>query len=69
MKKIIPAILLVAGILLAVKGIQTIQSATAGVEFLGLEINASDESGQTAGIMYLVLGAAALFGSYVSWKK
>ncbi len=69
MKKIIPAILLIAGILLAVKGIQTIQSATAGVEFFGLEINASDESGQTAGIMYLVLGAAALFGSYVSWKK
>jgi len=69
MKKIIPAILLIAGLLLAVKGIQTIQSATAGVKLLGLEINASDESGQTAGIMYLLLGVGALIGSYMTWKK
>lgn len=69
MKKIIPIILLLAGLALAVKGVDTIQSATTNVSFLGIDINASDESGQTAGIIYLLLGLAALFGSYVTWKK
>ena len=69
MKNVIVIILLIAGIFLAVKGINTLQSSTADVEILGLEINANDESGQTAGILYLVLGAAAFFGSYLTWKR
>ena len=69
MKNAIVVILLIAGIFLAYKGISTFQSSTADVEILGLEINASDEGGQTAGIMYLVLGVAALFGSYFAWKR
>lgn len=69
MKKIIPIILLIAGLALAVKGVDTIQSSTTNVSFLGIDINASDESERTAGIMYLLLGLGALVGSYISWKK
>lgn len=69
MKNAIVIVLLIAGIFLAVKGINTIQSSTADINFLGIEINANDESGQTAGIMYLVLATAAFFGSYFTWKK
>ena len=69
MKNVIVILLVIAGLFLAVKGINTIQSSTADVEILGLEINANDESGQTAGILYLILGAAALAGSYFAWKR
>lgn len=69
MKNAIVIILLIAGIFLAFHGIQTIQSSSADVEILGLEIGASDKSGQTAGILYLVLGVAAMFGSYFAWKR
>lgn len=69
MKNAIVIILLVAGIFLAYQGITTIQSSTADVEILGIDINASDEGGQTAGVLYLVLGVAAMAGSYFAWKK
>lgn len=69
MKNAIVIILLVAGIFLAYQGINTIQSSTADVEVLGIDINASDESGQTAGVLYLLLGVAALVGSYFAWRK
>jgi hypothetical protein len=69
MKNAIVIILLIAGIFLAVKGIGTIQSSTADVDILGIEINANDESGQTAGLLYLGLGIAAMAGSFFVWKK
>ncbi len=69
MKNAIVIILLVAGLLLAYQGINTIQSSTADVEILGIDINASDEGGQTAGVLYLLLGIAALIGSYFAWKR
>lgn len=69
MKMIIVVVLLIAGLFLAVKGIQIIQSSSADVEILGLEINANDEGGQATGIIYLLLGAAALAGSYFAWKR
>lgn len=69
MKNAIVIILLIAGIFLAVKGIETVQSSTADIEILGLEINANDESGQTAGVLYLGLGIAAMAGSFFVWKK
>lgn len=69
MKNIFVIILLLSGLSLAVYGINTIQSATADVSLLGLEINASDESSRNAGIMYLLLGAGALASSFFFWKK
>lgn len=69
MKNAVVIILLVAGLLLAYQGINTIQSSTADVEILGIDINASDEGGQTAGVLYLLLGIAALTGSYFAWKR
>lgn len=69
MKNIFVIILLLSGLILAVYGINTIQSATADVSLLGLEINASDESSRNAGIMYLLLGASALVSSFFFWKK
>ena len=69
MKKGITLVLLIAGILLTVKGIDTLQASTAQADILGIEISASDESGQAAGITYLLLGVAGLVASYFSWKK
>ncbi len=69
MKNIIAIVLLAVGILLAIQGIQTFQESTASLKILGLKLNASDEGGQTAGIMYLVLGVLALLGSFFVWKK
>lgn len=69
MKKAFPIILMVAGLLLAIFGINSFQESTASVSFLGIDVNASDESGQTAGIMYLVIGAISLIAGYMMYRK
>lgn len=69
MKKVITLALLVIGVFLTIKGVETLQAATANAEFLGLEIQANDKSGQTAGLIYTLLGIAAFAASYFSWKK
>ena len=60
---------MVAGLVLAIFGINAFQESTASVSFLGIDVNASDESGQTAGIMYLVVGAIALVAGYLMYRK
>ncbi len=69
MKKPFPILLMVAGIALVLFGINTFQESTASVSFLGLDINASDESGQTAAILYLVLGGVSLVAGYLMYRK
>ncbi|PHI20096.1 hypothetical protein CEQ90_09075 [Lewinellaceae bacterium SD302] len=70
MKQIIPILLIVAGLGLGFMGINTFQDSTASASFLGIDINASDEGGQMAGILYLVLGAVALVaGAMMARKK
>lgn len=69
MNKAFPIILMVAGLVLAIFGINAFQESTASVSFLGIDVNANDESGQTAGIMYLVIGAIALVAGYMMYRK
>jgi drug/metabolite transporter (DMT)-like permease len=69
MKKLFPILLMVAGLALALMGINTFQESTASVSFLGLDINASDESGQTTAILYLVLGGVSLVAGYLMYRK
>ena len=70
MNKIIGIILIVAGLLLGYRGVQTVSKNDASVKVLGMKIDASNESGKTQGFMYL--GAAILMffgGVYVLGKK
>jgi hypothetical protein len=69
MKKILPLLLIVAGIGLAVMGITTYQESTASVSVLGLDISASDEGGQQTAILYFVVAAVCLFGGYSLYRK
>ncbi|WP_020537569.1 hypothetical protein [Lewinella cohaerens] len=50
-------------------GINTFLESTASVSFLGLDINASDESGQTTAILYMVLGGVSLIAGYLMYRK
>lgn len=69
MKKILPLVLIVAGIGLAVMGITTFQDSTADVSILGLDISASDEGGQQTAILYFVIAAVCLFGGFTMYRK
>ncbi|MEZ5042102.1 MAG: hypothetical protein R2828_19550 [Saprospiraceae bacterium] len=69
MKKMLVAILLIAGIGMAIMGINTFQESTANLNLLGLEISASDKSGQQSAMLYFGLALASLAGSYLVWKK
>jgi len=69
MKNIIALILLIAGIILVVMGVQTYQESTANLQFLGIEVSASDQSGQTTAFIYLALGLLGLVGSYLVYRR
>lgn len=69
MKQIVPILLIVVGLGLGFMGINTFQDATANASFLGININASDEGGQMAGILYLVFGAVALVAGAMMLRK
>ena len=57
--KIIGAALLVIGLTIGYLGFKKISDNTGEVKVLGLEINASNESGKQEG--YIYLGVAAIF--------
>lgn len=59
--KIIGIILIAASLWVGYIGITTISNSTNKINLLGLKIDASSESGQQRGYMYLV-AAVALFG-------
>lgn len=61
MKSILGIILILAGAALAYYGVITIQENSASVEFLNIEIDASDTSGVEQGYLYIGL-AIVLFG-------
>ena len=57
--KLLGIIMLVAGLYLGYIGINKISNNTNNIKVLGMEIDASNENGQTKGILFLV-GAAIL---------
>lgn len=62
MKKIIGIILILAGVAFAYLGINKVANNTETVKFLGIKIDASNESGQTQGYLFLGLGVVLVVG-------
>jgi len=67
--KIIGILLIVFSIYLGYIGINKVSNNTNEVNFLGLEIDASNETGQTEGLVYLGLAGALFIGGIYTIKK
>jgi hypothetical protein len=67
--KLIAAILIIASIMVGYIGLNKIADSTKEINFLGLKIEASDESGKQEG--YLYVGAAVLLfiGGFYTLKS
>lgn len=62
MNKIIGIILIIAGAYTAYLGINKVAANTEQINFLGIEIDASNESGQTKGYLFIGLGVVLIGG-------
>ncbi len=67
--KIIGIVLLAFSIYLGYIGVNKVSNSTNEVTFLGVEIDASNESGQTKGFIFLGLAVALFAGGIVALKK
>ena len=67
--KIIGIVLIALSFYLGYLGVNKISNNTAEVKFLGLEIDASNESGQNQGFIFLGLATALLVGGIYTVKK
>lgn len=67
--KIIGIVLIALSVYLGYLGVNKVSNNTAEVKFLGLEIDASNESGQNQGFIFLGLAAALLVGGIYTLKK
>ncbi len=64
--RLIGTILIIISIAIAVLGFQKINENTKEVEVLGLEIEASNNSGQQQGYLYLGVAAAMFIGGIIA---
>jgi hypothetical protein len=67
--KLIGALLIIAGLSLGYIGFNKIADNTAEVNFLGLKIDASNESGKQQGYMYLVGAVLLIVGGIYTLKS
>lgn len=67
--KIIGIVLLAFSIYLGHIGVTKVSNSTNEVKFLGIEIEASNESGQTKGFIFLGLAAILFAGGIIALKK
>ena len=67
--KIIGIVLIALSVYLGYLGVTKVSNNTAEVKFLGLEIDASNESGQNQGFIFLGLAGAVLVGGIYTLKK
>jgi general stress protein CsbA len=67
--KIIGIILIAFSIYLGYVGINKISNNTAEVNLLGIKIDASNESGQTQGYLFVGLAVVLLIGGIFAVKK
>lgn len=67
--KIIGIILILGSLYLGYLGINKVSDNSAEVEVLGLEINASNESGKEKGFMYIGLAVVLFAGGVFSLKN
>ncbi len=67
--KLIGIVLIVAAVVLAYFGINTIAANTESFNFLGIKVDVSDESGQTKGIIYIGLAVLMFIGGIYTLNK
>jgi parallel beta-helix repeat protein len=67
--KIIGIILIVFSIYLGYQGVNKISNNTAKVNLLGIKIDASNESGQTKGYLFVGLAVVLFGGGILALKK
>lgn len=67
--RLIGSILIIISIAIAALGFQKINENTKEVEILGLEIEASNNSGQQQGYLYLGVAAAMFVGGIIAITK
>jgi hypothetical protein len=66
----IAAIILIAlGVYLGYIGVNKLANNTNEIKFLGIEIDASNEKGQTQGVIFIVLAAMMIGGGAAVMKK
>lgn len=68
-KSIIGVVLIVLGLYLGYIGVNKLSNNTNEIKFLGLEIDASNEEGQTQGVIFMVVGALMIGGGAMVMKK
>ena len=67
--KIVGIILIVISLAAGYVGLNRVSDSTKEINFLGLKIDASNESGQMQGFLYLGVAAALLAGGLYTLKK
>lgn len=67
--KIIGIVLIVISLAAGYVGLNRVADSTKEINFLGLKIDASDESGQMQGFLYLGAAAALFAGGLYALKK
>ena len=66
--KVIGAILIIASLGIGYVGANKLSDSTKEINLLGIKIDASNESGQKQGVIYLVLAALVFTGGLYSLK-
>lgn len=69
MNKVLGIVLILAGLWLGYVGASKLTNNTNQINFLGIKIDASNEKGQTKGIIYLVGALALCAGGFVAIQK
>lgn len=69
MNKVLGIVLILAGLWLGYVGANKLTNNTNQINFLGIKIDASNEKGQTKGIIYLVGALALCAGGFVAIQK
>lgn len=68
-RNIVALIFIVFGLYIGYIGINKLANNTNEIKFLGLEIDASNEKGQTKGIVFIVLAAMMIGGGAALMRK
>ena len=69
MNKVVGAVLIIASLAIAYVGIKKISQSTESINFLGISIQASDNSGKTEGLLILGLGIGLFAGGIYTLNK
>jgi TRAP-type C4-dicarboxylate transport system permease small subunit len=68
-RNIVAIIFIVFGLYIGYIGINKLANNTNEIKFLGIEIDASNEKGQTQGVVFIVLAAMMIGGGAALMRK